>query len=403
MFQSVFDILNIPLGLLMRFLYGLFNNYAAAIFFFALAMKIILLPLGLKQQDSQIKMAKIRPKEQAIRSKYAGRTDSATQQKMQSEVMDMYKKENYSPMSGCLPLLVQLPILFALYGIIRNPLTYIFTQIDGGLIDGIKQFIFDNKETYSEIASTLSNVSKFESIQQIDIIKILSRPEHFTLINEAVEGFSVHVADFQNIIAGFRFFGQTLTSSPSEAGLFTILMLIPILNFASSFLQMRLQKVINKGTMATDMANNKGMKIMEYTMPLLIVYMSYTWYAALGLYWIFQSVLGIAQMIVLSKIRPIPKISEEEYEKARIEYGGTGKKKKKKKPEIDSEDGGLEELEEVNISDKPEDSETDKTETDEKENKDEKYISKTIPGGINPNVKNNYQKTGKKYKIKKRK
>ena len=123
---AIFDIiLNRPLGLLMNFLYGLFNNYAVAIFFFALVVKIITMPLGIYQQNSQIKMAKIRPKEQAIRGKYAGRTDSVTNQKMMAEIQEMYKAENHSPLGGCLPLLVQLPILIALYSIIRNPLTYV--------------------------------------------------------------------------------------------------------------------------------------------------------------------------------------------------------------------------------------------------------------------------------------
>ncbi|MCL1793876.1 MAG: YidC/Oxa1 family membrane protein insertase [Oscillospiraceae bacterium] len=405
--MNPFDLINVPLGLLMKFFYGIFNSYALAILFFAVVVKIVLLPLGIQQQKSQIKMAKIKPKEQAIRGKYAGRSDTATQQKVQSEVMEMYKAENYSPMSGCLPLLVQMPILFSLYAIIRNPLTYI-AQL-GETVAGIKDYIFEYAENFYGIVSTLGRIGEsgtFEktiteakNIQEIDIIKIFNDPSLFEQIKANVVGFP---ANFANL--NFKLFGEFLTDSPSEAlaaGL-SVLLLIPVLNFAASFLQMRLQKMINATTLAGDAANNKGMKIMEYAMPLLIVWMSYSMYSALGLYWIFQSFLGIAQMIALAQIYPLPKISEEEYELARQQYGAP-KKKKKKKPATGA-DGEIIETEAIDIAeeDGPEEPEA-KRRLPGAEIKDEKYISKTIPGGISQNVKNNYQKTGKKYTIKKRK
>lgn len=392
--MNPFDLINVPLGLLMKFFYGIFNNYAVAILFFAIVVKIVLLPLGIQQQKSQIKMAGIKPKEQAIRGKYAGRTDTVTQQKMQSEVMEMYKTENYSPMSGCLPLLVQMPILFSLYAIIRSPLTYI-AQL-GETVDKIKEYIFEYADKFYGVVSTLGKINEngvFEkvikeakNIQEIDIIKIFNDPSLFEQIKKSVIGFP---ENFENL--NFKLFGQFLTDSPSEAlaGGLSILLLIPVLNFAASFLQMRLQKMINASTMAADAANNKGMKFMEYAMPLLIVWMSYSMYSALGLYWIFQSLLGIGQMVVLARIYPLPKISEEEYELARQQYGAA-KKKKKKKPAENELSGDIIETES---------GETDEPET---EIKDEKYVSKSIPEGISRNVKNNYKKTGKKYTIKKR-
>jgi YidC/Oxa1 family membrane protein insertase len=395
--MNPFDIINVPLGILMNFLYGLFNNYAVAILFFALAIKIIMLPLGIKQQQSQIKMAKIRPKEQAIRGKYAGRTDSATQQKMNAEVMDMYKAENHSPMSGCLPLLVQMPVLFALYNIIRNPLTYI-SRFSPELMDSIKEAIYNSAYkldfSFTDALKNMDKIADFKSrLQQIDIIEIFNNPTWLAEIKNAVgAGFP---AEFKNI--DFGFLGQTLTSTPAQMGL-SILLLIPVLNFAASFLQMRLQKIINGKTMATEAANNSGMKVMEYTMPLLIVYMSYTMNAALGLYWIFQSVLGIGQTLILSKLYPIPQISEEEFELARQQYGtASSSKKKKKKPVVNEIEGAVDDGKNLEESENSEDSD------DGGDSDGGKYTSKTIPQGINQNAKNNYQKTGKKYTIKKRK
>jgi len=100
------------------------NHYIIALFFFALAMQIVLLPLAIKQHRSQIKMAQVKPKEMAIREKYKGRNDRATQQKMTMEIQEMYQQNGYSQFSGCLPLLIQLPIILILFTIVRQPITY---------------------------------------------------------------------------------------------------------------------------------------------------------------------------------------------------------------------------------------------------------------------------------------
>lgn len=75
-------------------------NYAIAILLFALIIKIIFFPLGIKQQKNMQKQASLRPKEMAIRKRYAGRTDKVTQQKMQQDIMELYQKENYSMFGG---------------------------------------------------------------------------------------------------------------------------------------------------------------------------------------------------------------------------------------------------------------------------------------------------------------
>ena len=110
--SSIWDIINIPLGWIIKISYSLTHNYAVALFLFALILQIILFPLGIKQQKNSVKQASLRPKEMAIRKKYAGRTDKPTQQKLNQEIMELYQRENFNPMGGCLPLLIQLPILF---------------------------------------------------------------------------------------------------------------------------------------------------------------------------------------------------------------------------------------------------------------------------------------------------
>ena len=112
--QGLFDLINIPFSWVIRFFYGLTDNYMVALLFFAIVVKVVLFPLGIKQQKNMVKQASLRPKEMAIRAKYAGRTDQATQQKMQNEIMSLYQSENYNPAGGCLPMLLQLLVVWAI-------------------------------------------------------------------------------------------------------------------------------------------------------------------------------------------------------------------------------------------------------------------------------------------------
>lgn len=146
----MFDFLYVIIGWIMKLCYSVsFNNYIITLFIFALVMQVILFPFGIKQQKSSVKLASIRPKEMAIRQKYKGRNDRVTQQKMQMEIQEMYKAENYSPTAGCLPLLVQMPIIFALFGVVRLPITY-STNVDDvqGLYVEAYHIAENQKEAY---------------------------------------------------------------------------------------------------------------------------------------------------------------------------------------------------------------------------------------------------------------
>ena len=118
-------ILNKPIGWIISWCYKIFPNYALALLIFAIVMKLILFPFGIKQQKNMLKQAKLRPKEQAIRKRYAGRDDQVTRQKMQEDLMKLYQDEGYNPASGCLPMILQLVIVIAVYGVMRSPLTYV--------------------------------------------------------------------------------------------------------------------------------------------------------------------------------------------------------------------------------------------------------------------------------------
>ena len=130
------DIIYKPIALLLKFCYSFTFNYALALLVFALIVKIILLPLSIKQYKNSLKQASLKPRETAIMNKYRGRNDRAGREKRQMEIQQLYQSEGYNQLAGCLPLLIQLPIILLIYNVIRQPLTYL-CSLEAGVIQKI--------------------------------------------------------------------------------------------------------------------------------------------------------------------------------------------------------------------------------------------------------------------------
>lgn len=114
-----------PLGMLLNLIYGYVGSYGIAIIIFTIVVKCCLYPLYAKQIKSTARMANIQPKVQAIQNKY--KDDKET---MNTKLMELYEKEDYHPMNGCLPMLIQMPIIFALFTLLRNPILYMGNSTD---------------------------------------------------------------------------------------------------------------------------------------------------------------------------------------------------------------------------------------------------------------------------------
>ena len=291
----MFDFIYQGLGYVIRFCYYTigFESYALALLWFALIVKFLLLPFGIKQQKNQIKGAKLRPKMYAIEKKYAGRTDQVTMRKKQQEIMEMQQKEGYSPLSGCLPMLIQLPLILILYRIIQRPLSYICMLGE----DKIKA-LADAVEV-TNVANEIEIVGKIGG----------NVAPYAEILGEAT-------------LPNFLLFGNIdLSVSPSFASL---AILIPIIVFASQFFTMKLSRWLNPMMAAQSQTKEAetSMKIMDLAMPLMTLFLAFSLPAALGLYWFFQAILGIAQMLLLAKLMPLPTFTEEELKAAERELRG---------------------------------------------------------------------------------
>lgn len=277
-------------GYVMQFCYSIsFGNYALALLFYALFFKLLLLPFGLKQQKSQVKMAALRPKIAVIERKYKGKTDRDSLQKKQMEIMELQQKEGVSPFSGCLQMLIQLPIIFALYDIIRRPLTFI-----SGIGDKV-----------AELASRLgmSDFNPDDHYAEINVLnKFLQSPNA-----SAVE--LVGDAAMPNLsIFGINFGETPNFTTPSWA------LLVPFLVFGAQFLSMFIMQKLSGSANAmsqTPEAKTSAM-IMMLTMPLMTLFFAFQFPAAIGIYWIYQSILGLGQSFILSRVMPLPTFTDEE-------------------------------------------------------------------------------------------
>ena len=271
------------------------GNYMLALLLFALLVKIILLPLSIMQQKNQIKGAKLRPKMMLIEKKYAGRNDQVTLRKKQAEMMELQQKEGYSAFSGCLPLLIQFPIIIILYRVIQKPLTYI-SHLGSDLLQ--------------KIADAIGYAGKFSS-SEIELISEINKNMETASATYAAETEGGILAD---VLPKMTFFNADLTMKPY---FWSILLLIPVLNFGLGVLTMKLSKKLN-GNLAQMTAQTSDQKvsggIMEWMMPVISLWFAFMLPSALGVYWIYQSVLGIAQMLILAKVMPMPKYSKEELE-----------------------------------------------------------------------------------------
>lgn len=343
------DILRIPISYLMKGAYFLTQNYTLALILFAIAIKLLLLPFSIKQQKNMIKQAKLRPKEQAIRDKYKGRNDTPTQQKMTQELQDMYQRENYNPMGGCLPTLLQFPILFALIQVIYDPLKYL-CSFTGATIKNLSLTIAQLASKVGDLASLGLNDAVTKKVAQAVsylndgtladaagkatdyVYKSMTGLEKINAMRAiGLENFSAIEGFDASKLPNLHLFGMDLGASPDLKKV-SILWLIPILTFVVYYLSMRLtRKMSYQPAQTADQANS--MKMLDFTMPLLSVWISFIYPAAVGIYWIFQSILGTLQQFLLYKFMPYPKYTDEELKAAIKEYNGKTKKNNKNKAE----------------------------------------------------------------------
>lgn len=279
---------------MLRFFDSITGHYAIALILYALVFKILFLPFGIKQQKNQIKMAKLTPKIEVIKAKYRGRNDQVTQRKMQEEIMALQQQEGYSPLSGCLPLLLQMPVIFWLFKVIRMPLTYIAGWSDEWIVHVYKTL--NPADLSTDVEGIIGALEANNGNYQIQLIN---------KINES----GIDFGRLPNFLLG----GTNLANDPSFK---SWLIIIPLLAAGFQWFHMWMTKKLNGNANAVagqnDAQTNASMKIMDIVMPVMTFVIAMGFPAMMGLYWIYQSVFAILQSLVLAKAMPMPRYTEEQ-------------------------------------------------------------------------------------------
>lgn len=282
------------MGWIIEQIYNLVSNYGLAIILFTVIIKLILLPLNIKSQKSMKKQQKIQPVLAELQQKYAN-----DQEKLQKEMMKLYKENNVSMTGGCLPMLIQFPILIGLYRVIQRPITY----LAGISIQELMEGDFANKilmlrdamaDKIGNLATaTVDMIAKNSQIQLSKWAEIVNGPSDPWAFN-------------------FNFLGLDLSNTPSTAfgNLMRMdfsnwsviaLLIIPILAVIASIATTKITQMQSGQTKnsATD-ATNSMAKSMNLMMPLMTAFFTLTLPAGLGIYWIISSVVQIIQQVVLN-------------------------------------------------------------------------------------------------------
>lgn len=257
-----------PFGLILMFIYQFVNSYGVAIILFTIITKLIMMPLSLKSKRGMMSMNAIQPKLNELQKKY--KNDKV---KLNEEMQKLYQQEGVSPMAGCLPTMITLPIMMALYYAVQRPLTFMM-----GL-------------STSEIATMATRlgitINNNSALMEINIA------------NAAYKNFDL-VKDISAALKpiNFNFMGIDLAATPS-VGHLSILWLIPILSGLTAFLSSYIMQKMQGNTAATAQQNST-MRSMLIMMPLMSVWIGFTLPTSMGIYWITGNIVMTIQEFLLT-------------------------------------------------------------------------------------------------------
>ncbi len=288
-----------PLGFIIRMIYECVQNYGLAIILFTVLIKLLLLPLQIKSQKAMKRQQKVQPIIAELQKKYAN-----DQQKLQQEMMKVYKENNVSMSGGCLPLLIQLPVLYALYRVIQRPLTYIrgvnFTNET--VIENVKQVMSQIQEKFPDVIGNLASAT-VEQINATYQIQLSTWAEKLGRAKELAWDIN------------FNFLGLDLSGLPSKSlnaimsGNFSdmgtvLLILIPIFAILTTWVSMKYSQSMTAANTSSNEENpaQSMTKSMNLMMPIMTGFFTFTLPSGIGIYWIISSLMQMVQQFILNKI-----------------------------------------------------------------------------------------------------
>lgn len=283
-------------GYVLKLLYNIVGNYGWAIILFSVLVKVIMIPLSIKQQRTMKKNEKIQGELKQIQFKYKNEPE-----KLNQEMMDLYKREGMSPFSGCLSSIIQIILLFSVFLLVRQPLTYM-EKMNPDVISKMEQIVTEDdsnsKTAYQEI-EVIQFARSLKNGNSVDENKI-------TEIKDYIEQASLNM----------DFLGIDLTQVPTKNPKDFKVLIIPIFYVISSFISIRLsmssttkkkkeeKKLITDGSEEQEEKYNPSEdvnKTMGWMMPIMSVTIAIIAPLGLALYWLMNNILMIIERLVINK------------------------------------------------------------------------------------------------------
>jgi len=291
----MFEFFASAFGYLLVFLYNIINNYGFAIILFTIIIKLVLLPLSIKQQRTMKKTAKLQEQMKVIQFKYKNNPE-----KMNQEMMDLYKKENMSPFSGCLTGIIQIILLLSIFYLVRSPITYMEKMPKEDIDKYIEQLRQEGKQVSA-------------AYPEIDLIREYEFLKEKNPDDEKIESLNLKM----------DFLGLDLSKVPQQNMTDYTVYIIPILYIVSSFISIRMTTTMqqqkkreqsgpiidgetgeelvpeeDKNEMDAVMQTNK---MMSWMMPIMSISIAFIAPLGLALYWLTNNILMICERLILDK------------------------------------------------------------------------------------------------------
>lgn len=278
-----------PMGWIIQQIYNLVANYGLSIIVFTIIIKLVLLPLNIHSQKAMRKQQKIQPVLMELQEKYKN-----DQEKLQREMMKLYKENNISMAGGCLPMFIQMPILVGLYQVIQKPLSYLKN------VDWMLQETIDKVYMLRDMFATGNLVQQTE--EQLANMSQIQLSTWATRLNGLTDPWSIN----------FNFLGLDLSRVPSTAFSYimhldfsdlskVLILIIPVLAVLASMLTNKI--TMKQSGQTNSNANNQAnqmSKSMMWMMPIMTLFFTLTLPSGLGIYWIISSVMQVIQQLALN-------------------------------------------------------------------------------------------------------
>ena len=281
-----------PMGYIIEFIYNLVQNYGIAIILFTIIIKMLLFPLNIKSQKAMRKQQKIQPIMQELQKKYAN-----DQEKLNREMMKLYRDNNISMSGGCLPMLIQMPILIGLYQVIQRPLSFLL-HVDFNEPDVIRR-VYDLRDRFADANMITRTEEQLANMNQMNISQWAAQAGQ----SDWVINFNMFFMNLANVpSAAFHYIGEVVQGNFAHLDI-VLLLMIPILAVVSSIGSMKVSQAMSgqqkdkskSADSAAQMSNT-----MMWMMPVMTGFFTLTLPAGIGLYWIISSVLQIIQQVGLN-------------------------------------------------------------------------------------------------------